>query len=87
MNHDDDFDPLLGEPFARAWQRTPADGATRGRLMQRLAASRAAEAGMSTARRRRLSIERPAAGVGVQWLYRADEAGLHAGPASRCARV
>lgn len=76
MKHDDDFHPLLGEAFARAWQRAPADGATRGRLLQRLAASRAAEAGMSTARRRRVPVEGAAAGVGVQTLYRAADDGV-----------
>lgn len=74
MTHDDDFQPLLGDAFARAWRRSPADGATRGRLLQRLAASRAAEAGMSTARRRRLPRETPAVGIGLQTLYRADSA-------------
>jgi quercetin dioxygenase-like cupin family protein len=67
-----DFDALLGEPFARAWSLAPGDDAARDRLMQRLAVSRAAEAGMLTARRRRLLRAPLADGVVAQTLYRGD---------------
>lgn len=85
MNDDrPDFDTLLGEPFARAWARTPADGdAPRQRLMQRLAASLQAEAGMVTARRRRARPELLAAGVQVQTLYRAAAGTLRPGEPRR----
>jgi len=65
---------LLDEPFATAWQHPappPAGAAIRGRLLNRLDASRQAEAAMTTARRLR---SRPAvlvAGVAVRTLYAA----------------
>ncbi|WP_341889458.1 hypothetical protein [Variovorax sp. YR752] len=77
-DHDDtrdsDLDTLLGEPFSSAWRRAPGAGgaAARERLVQRLAASRAAEAGMVTARRRRLARHAPAEGVVLQTLYAAE---------------
>jgi len=74
MHHDDDLQPLLGDAFAQAWQLAPTGDAARRRLLQRLAASQAAEAGMTTARRRRLRSESPAPGIGVQMLYSADDA-------------
>jgi len=72
MNHDDDFEALLGEGFARVWRRVPADDGTRSRLLERVAASQAAEVGMVTARRRRLPREPLADGVIAQTLYRCD---------------
>ncbi len=69
------FAPLLAEPFARTWQ-TPAAALTgsqavRERLIERLAASRAAEAAMVTVRRRRLVRAPLGAGVQAQTLYEA----------------
>ena len=72
---DQAFAPLLAEPFARSW-KTPAAALTgaaavRERLIERLAASRAAEAAMVTVRRRRLVREPLGAGVQAQTLYEA----------------
>jgi quercetin dioxygenase-like cupin family protein len=70
----DELEPLLSEPFAKAWdQPDPVadDAAVRGRLLVRLAASRAAEAGMVTARRSRLRKVQLGPGVSAQTLYAA----------------
>ncbi len=86
MNHntdDPDFDTLLGEPFAHAWASSPPGAAPRQRLMQRLAASLAAEAGMVTVRRRRAAPETLAEGVRAQTLYRADAPALRPGEPRR----
>ena len=73
---DRELEPLLGEPFASAW----ASGATgaqatgaalRGRLLGRLAASRAAASVMFTARRARLAAAELAPGVLARTLYAA----------------
>lgn len=66
--------PLLDEPFATSWQHPappPAGVAIRSRLLNRLGASRQAEAAMTTARLRR---SRPAVlgpGAMVRTLYTA----------------
>ncbi len=73
---DPELMPLLGEPLARAWAHADLEVSTvsslRGRLAQRLAATRQAEAGMITTRRRRALRQALAAGVTVQTLYRAE---------------
>lgn len=73
---DPDWAPMLSEPFARAWEQTlPNDArsqALRERLLQRLAASREAEAGLFTARLRRLPGQPLAEGVSAQTLYLAQ---------------
>jgi len=76
MNNDDfDLQPLLGERFARAWERSPADArAPRQRLKKRVEASLRAEAGMVTVRRRRARPRALAEGVLLQTLYRASAA-------------
>ena len=69
---DGELAPLLAEPFARAWEQPAAHAAfdaVRSRLLARLADSRAAEAGMSTARRSRLPRRVLAEGVVTQLLY------------------
>jgi quercetin dioxygenase-like cupin family protein len=73
---DHDLEPLLREPFASAWagaasgpQATAA--ALRGRLLDRLAASRAEASVMFTARRSRLASVELAAGVQARTLYAA----------------
>lgn len=71
---DPELAPLLAEPFAAAWQSGAAPAALRGRLTARLAASRRAEAGMVTVRRRRAVRDLLAPGVSCQTLYRADGA-------------
>ena len=68
--------PLMTELFAGAWQ-PPADepaaaAATRIRLLERLAVSRAAEAPMFTARRRAVRRDVLADGVAAQTLYTAS---------------
>lgn len=67
---------LLAEPFAQAWSQPGFSGAAaqavRERLRTRLTASRQAEAGMFTTRRRQLPREALAAGVAAQTLYRAQ---------------
>ena len=66
------FAPLLAEPFAQAWAAaappTVASG-LRSRLLGRAAASRVAERGMVTVRRRRLARQALADGVQAQQLY------------------
>ena len=68
------FAPLLAEPFAQAWA-TAAEPAVasglRARLLGRAAASRLAERGMVTVRRRRLAHQALAEGVQAQQLYAA----------------
>jgi quercetin dioxygenase-like cupin family protein len=73
---DHDLDPLFAEPFASAWARAaPASSApVRGRLLGRVSASRQAEAGMVTTRRRRAPRTVLAEGVSSQTLYLADDA-------------
>ncbi|MCU0919514.1 MAG: cupin domain-containing protein [Burkholderiaceae bacterium] len=71
---DGELAPLLSEPFALAWDQPAALAVAphvRGRLLQRLAASRVEEALMHTARRRRLPRQTVAPGVVAQELYAA----------------
>jgi quercetin dioxygenase-like cupin family protein len=75
---DREFEALLSEPFARVW--SPPEGqplATtrlRDRLLGRVAASRASEAVMYTAYRRRIQCEDLGGGhATAQTLYRAQE--------------
>jgi len=72
---DREFAPLLSEPFARVWEQPVADAvgaqAVRGRLLERVAASHAAEAVMFTARRHRLPDAVLAEGVVARSLYEA----------------
>lgn len=74
-----DLEPLLAEPFASAWAAAASgtDAASRfesvrRRLLDRLAASRAAERTMTTARRSRLQPGVVAPGVRMTLLYAAD---------------
>ena len=72
---DDELETLLAEPFAQVWRRDPEGGAAqtvRASLVQRLAASSAAEAPMVTRRRRSVPFEAIADGVRAQTLYSAD---------------
>jgi quercetin dioxygenase-like cupin family protein len=73
------FDPLLTEPFAAVWAEDRFHGASaaalRGRLDARIAATRRAEAGLVTVRRRRAPHLRLSEGVVVRWLYRTSSAG------------
>lgn len=68
---DTEMAPLLAEPFASAWQRPLPETAPglRGRLLQRLGATKAAEAGMHTTRRRPPLSLPLAPGVRAQTLY------------------
>lgn len=73
---DRDIEPLLSEPFASAWRAdesiaAAAAGALRGRLLERLCASRAASAAMVTSRLRRLAAAELAPGVFARTLYAA----------------
>ncbi len=73
---DRDLEPLLREPFASAWAAgAPGPQATaavlRGRLLDRLAASRAEASVMFTARRTRLASVELAPGVQARTLYAA----------------
>jgi hypothetical protein len=73
---DRELEPLLGEPFASAWAADDSgtratSSALRGRLLGRLAASRAASNPMFTARRRHLATVELAAGVRARTLYTA----------------
>ncbi len=68
------LEPLLSEPFASAWAPPgtpcdPAHGPRRGRLLERLAASRAASASMVTSRAARLPATMLAPGVQARTLY------------------
>lgn len=68
----DDPSPLLLDPLARALATpVPDPGALRQRLLQRTAATQAAEAALRTQRLRRLTWQSLAAGVQVADLYRA----------------
>lgn len=73
---DPDIEPLLNEPFASAWAADsaaplPDSGALRSRLLERLAASRAASAAMVTSRLKRLATTELAPGVTARTLYAA----------------
>jgi quercetin dioxygenase-like cupin family protein len=73
---DRELEPLLGEPFVSAWAGADgslraASGAVRGRLLERLSASRAASNAMFTARQRRLAPVELAPGVRARTLYMA----------------
>ncbi len=73
---DPDLEPLLGEAFAAAWSAEPGARCfdpepLRRRLFERLAASKAASAGMVTARWRHAGGVEVAAGVSVRTLYEA----------------
>lgn len=75
-SENDDLTPLLGEPFARAWE-TPVTPEARGglgvRLASRLQSSLDAERGMVTVRRRH-QVGLPAVdGVRHRELYRAPD--------------
>jgi quercetin dioxygenase-like cupin family protein len=72
----DEIVPLLEEPFASAWAGADeaaarAADAGRGRLLQRLSASRQAAAAMVTVRPRKLPAAALAEGVVAKWLYTA----------------
>ena len=67
--------PLLSPPFADAWAQTPptaSASSVRRSLMQRAAASRAAEAGLHTVRGQRLAASALADGISTRLLYQAD---------------
>ncbi len=71
-----EFAPLLGEPFAAAWAANDFDSGRRfddlrGRLLQRLAASRAAASGITTSRLRRLDAVELGRGASSRTLYQA----------------
>lgn len=86
---DGELAPLLAEPFARAWD-TPAPDVSptlRSRLGARIAATRAAEAGMVTTRRRHAPREAVAPGVTLQTLYRAAETPQRPGEPLRAALI
>lgn len=73
---DPDIEPLLGEPFASAWASTgeagsAAPGPLRGKLLERLSASRAASAAMVTSRIGRLPATALAPDVTARTLYAA----------------
>lgn len=73
---DPELEPLLNEPFASAWAASADPGETgsaalRGRLLDRLAASRAASARMVTSRFARTPVSPLAAGVSLRTLYAA----------------
>ena len=73
---DREFEPLLCEPFARAWGSCALGShatanAVRGRLLDRVAASRSASKVMFTARPRRLASVELAPGVHGRTLYKA----------------
>lgn len=73
---DRSIEPLLSEPFASAWAAddataAAASGALRGRLLERLGASRAASAVMVTSRYKRLAAAELASGVVARTLYAA----------------
>jgi quercetin dioxygenase-like cupin family protein len=73
---DRELAPLLSEAFASAWaagdpSSPTASAAVRGRLLDRLSASRAASGAMFTARQRRLAPVELAPGVLARTLYTA----------------
>lgn len=72
-----ELEPLLSEPFASAWHE-PVGGAQaqahgRGRLLQRLAASRQAAAAMHTVRLQAVPASVLAPGVSARTLYTAPQ--------------
>jgi quercetin dioxygenase-like cupin family protein len=73
---DTELDTVLSEPVARAGERALLAGVAppspRGRLLARVAATRDAESGMFTARRRRLARQPFGEGVTAQTLYLAQ---------------
>ena len=73
---DPELEPLLGEPFASALMAAAPGGqaaadAVRGRLLDRVSASRSASSAMVTVRPRRLACVELAPGVQGRTLYRA----------------
>lgn len=71
---DPELEPLLRAPLAGAWDATDqAPPGLRGRLMERLAASRAASAAMVTSRLKRLAATAPGPGVQARVLYQAPQ--------------
>lgn len=73
---DPELEPLLNEPFVSAWAAVPSapkspSGRLRKRLLDRLAASKAASATMTTSRWRHLDSAPVAAGVSIRTLYAA----------------
>lgn len=81
---DREFEPLLSEPFATAWATSAPDpqvvaAGLRGRLLDRLAASRAAASVMFTARRSRLPSVELAPGIQARTLYAAADRALRPG--------
>lgn len=67
---DHDLAPLLSDPLAAAWASDEAaPAALRGRLLERLAASRAASAAMVTSRLKCLAATELAPGVHARTLY------------------
>lgn len=73
---DRDIEPLLNEPFASAWRAdeataSVASGALRGKLLERLSASRVASAAMLTSRLKRLAAAELAPGAVARMLYAA----------------
>jgi quercetin dioxygenase-like cupin family protein len=73
MASNEELRVLLEPPFSAAWQQhtpaEPAAAALRSRLMSRAAATRAAETGMVTRRRRLVPRQALAAGAAAQTLY------------------
>jgi quercetin dioxygenase-like cupin family protein len=82
-----DLAPLLTEPFAQAWAADRPPAALRDRLTARLQASRAADAGLTTTRRRRAAREALGAGVVAQTLYRAGTEPVRAGEPLRAVLI
>lgn len=81
---DRDLEPLLRETFAEAWATAaagaqPASDALRGRLLGRLANSRAESRVMFTARHARLAKDTLARGVQARTLYAAGGRALRPG--------
>lgn len=69
-----DIEPLFDETFASAWASDGCAHPTlRGRLLGRLAASRAASAAMVTSRLKRLATSALARGVAARTLYAAPQ--------------
>lgn len=90
---DEDLALLLAEPLASGWAQAAPQGDAvaalhdrlAARLAERLQASRQAEAGFTTVRRRSAPRQPLAEGVSAQWLYRAAAPPTPAGPpAQRC---
>lgn len=69
-----ELEPLLDEPFASAWAApgaAPAPAPARGRLLDRIAASKSASAGMFTTRSGRVRAQPLVPGVSMRSLYAA----------------